>query len=940
MRWKDCTPKGQKACGLLERGRIHVTTSGTAFRRRLYASVSVLLGLVGTPPAHAYWAVAPATGKAPPPPEASPDDEPDIVVRGQRLPGAVVGDIPAELQYGPADIRAYGVSSVADLLSELGPEIRSDRGRGGEAPAVLLNGRRISSFSEIRDIPTEAILRVDILPEEVALKYGYSADQRVVNIVLRRRFRAITSEGGGSTTTEGGAENGTADLDLLHIRGDNRINLDIKYQDTASLLESDRGLMSAATGRPYDLTGNITGIGGAEIDPALSAAAGRPVTIAGVPASAANDSPGLTDFVGTAGTPNVTDVSPYRTLAPSKRDFTVNSVLAHPLTQKISATVNGTFDLTDSDSLRGLPGSQFLVPSTDPFSPFGQPIALYRYLDTDPLKQSVRTLTGHLGFGLNGDFAKWRLSFTGNIDHGDTRTVTQTGVDISAAQAALNAGDASFNPFGTIPASLLGAMQTARARAISNTGNIQFVANGPVLKLPAGPVSSSIKVGWSDNGFDSSSVRGGIEQRASLSRRDASGQLNLDLPLTSRKNHILGAIGDLSANFNVAADQLSDFGTLTTYGYGANWSPRDGINLIASTTHDEGAPTVQQLGNPVIVTPEVRVFDYRTGQTVDVSQTAGGNPALQADHRHVDKIGLTLKPIHGTDLTITANYIHSSIRNAIAGFPSPTAAIETAFPDRFTRDTDGNLERIDIRPINFAREERQELRWGINFTQKLKSSQKLIDAYRALRAAGGLPRFPGGGGSGAGGDGNRGAGGGGGFAGRGSGGFGGRSGGGQGGRLQISFYHTWYFRDDILIKQGGPRLDLLDGGTTGSGGGQPRHELELQVGLTNNGIGARFTGQWQSATTVTGGVGSATGNLRFSPLATANFRLFADLGQQPSLVKHRWARGMRVTLSVTNIFDSRQHVHDATGATPLSYQPAYLDPLGRTVKISLRKLFF
>jgi phosphoribosylformylglycinamidine (FGAM) synthase PurS component len=33
-------------------------------------------------------------------------------------------------------------------------------------------------------------------------------------------------------------------------------------------------------------------------------------------------------------------------------------------------------------------------------------------------------------------------------------------------------------------------------------------------------------------------------------------------------------------------------------------------------------------------------------------------------------------------------------------------------------------------------------------------------------------------------------------------------------------------------------------------------------------------------------------------------------------------------------------VRDAAGATPISYQPAFLDPLGRTVRISLRKLFF
>ena len=793
-------------------------------------------------------AQAPAPSPAPAPkPTPAPanaqnpsDDEDEIIVNGQKPPGSVIGDIPAEETYSPADIRAYGVSSVSDLLDELAPQIRSDRGRGGEAPAVLLNGRRISSFAEIRDIPTEAILRVDILPEEVALKYGFSADQRVVNIVLRRRFRAITTQGDGSTSTEGGGESGTGDLDLLRIHGDSRLNLDVKYQDTASLTESQRDIVSTTSGA----------------DPV--------------------------------------DLSPYRTLTPSTHDLKINSVFAHPLTQRITATLNGTFELSNNDTLRGLPPASLQAPSAD------------------PLSQNVQALTGHLGFSLNGDFAKWRLSFTGNVDHGDTRT--QTGIDGSA-------------------------IQTAHARALSNTGNVQFVANGPLANLPAGPLSSSVKVGWEASGFDSSSVRGGIAQSASLSRRNANGQLSLDLPLTSRSHHVLGAIGNLSANFNVAANHLSDFGTLTTTGYGLNWSPRDGIELIASTTHDEGAPTVQQLGNPVVVTPDVRVFDYRTGQTVDVTEMAGGNPTLHADSRRVDKLGLTLKPIKSTDLTITANYIHSRIRNAIAAFPSPTAAIEAAFPDRFTRDPDGNLEQIDVRPINFAREDREELRWGINFTRKLKSSQKLIDAYRALRqqaGAGGFgARGPGaGGGGGGGGDGNRPGGGRGGFG-------GGRGGAGQGGgRLQIAFYHTWYFRDDILIRDGGPRLNLLDGGTTGSGGGQPRHELELQAGLTNNGVGVRLSGQWQSPTTVTGGTGTTTGDLHFSGLATANLRLFADLGQQPSLVKHRWARGMRVTLSVTNLLDSRQHVRDANGMTPLSYQPAYLDPMGRTIKVSLRKLFF
>jgi iron complex outermembrane receptor protein len=53
-----------------------------------------------------------------------------------------------------------------------------------------------------------------------------------------------------------------------------------------------------------------------------------------------------------------------------------------------------------------------------------------------------------------------------------------------------------------------------------------------------------------------------------------------------------------------------------------------------------------------------------------------------------------------------------------------------------------------------------------------------------------------------------------------------------------------------------------------------------------------------------------------------------------------WLRGMRVTLSVDNVFNTRQRVTDASGAVPNTYQPDYLDPLGRTVRLSVRKLFF
>ncbi|MET0373540.1 MAG: hypothetical protein ABW128_04690 [Rhizorhabdus sp.] len=55
---------------------------------------------------------------------------------------------------------------------------------------------------------------------------------------------------------------------------------------------------------------------------------------------------------------------------------------------------------------------------------------------------------------------------------------------------------------------------------------------------------------------------------------------------------------------------------------------------------------------------------------------------------------------------------------------------------------------------------------------------------------------------------------------------------------------------------------------------------------------------------------------------------------------HPWLRGARVTVGIDNLFNARQRVTDATGTTPISYQPAYLDALGRSVRVSVRKLLF
>jgi iron complex outermembrane receptor protein len=759
------------------------------------------------------------------------EDGEEIVVTGSRPPGSVIGTIEPEITLNRGDIRAYGASNLAELLDALAPQTASGRGRGGERPVVLLNGRRISGFREIRNLPPEAMIRVDILPEEAALQYGYRADQRVVNFVTRRRFRAVTAEVEQALATEGGRGETEADLSILRLTRDGRWNVDAEYSRATALLESERDL--------------------------------------------------------------VDDRGEFRSLLPETEQFSLAGTYNRTILGDVSATANASFEASENERRIGRDDIELV-----------------------PLLRESDSRTAHAGLALNGNEAPWNWSLTGNYDRTWTDTVTDR-----------NSGIAD------------------EAETVSDVGEIELTASAPVASLPAGSVRTSLQAGARVLGFESDALRGGVRQQNDLSRRIVNAQVNVDVPIADRGREVLSALGDLSANVNVRIEHLSDFGTLRTLGGGLNWSPIAEVDLIASFTDEDGAPSVQQLGDPVLLTPNVPVFDFRRGETVEVERIEGGNPLLVADNRRVWKLGATVKPLDETDLTLSVNYTNTRIEDAISAFPAITPEVEAAFPDRFVRDASGQLLRIDTRPVNFEQVDRQELRWGVNFSKRVgpRPTAEQLEQFRQRRQQFREQRREGG--EAAGGDRPRrqGGGGGGGGFGRGGGGFGG-GGFGGGGRLQLSFYHTWRLEDSVRIRDGVPELDFLDGSALGNNGGRPRHEFELQAGYFQSGYGARLTARHQAGSFVRGGpdgFGGTASDLDFSGLTTLNLRLFAELGQQRSLVQRvPFFRGSRVSLSINNLLNDRIDVRDETGATPFSYQPEFLDPLGRSIRISFRKLFF
>ncbi len=246
---------------------------------------------------------AAAADQAVPPPVVVESEE--IVVTAQDLRGTVQGNVPPVLELGEAAIESYGASSITELLTALSPQTGPGRGRGGGGPVVLLNGQRISGFAELRDLPPEAIQRVQVLPEEVALQYGFAADQRVVNFILKDNFRAITvdAEYGGSTAGTRRASETQATLVTIGKQG--RVTISGQYDTATRVLESDRGIVQRTVG----------------------------------------------------------DTGRFRTLLPGSDSVKLNGVLNRKLTDTIAATINLNWQRDTSNALLGLSTPTAIAPA-------------------------------------------------------------------------------------------------------------------------------------------------------------------------------------------------------------------------------------------------------------------------------------------------------------------------------------------------------------------------------------------------------------------------------------------------------------------------------------------------------------------------------------------------------------------------------------------------
>jgi len=834
-------------------------------------------------------------------PPTGPTDETEIIVTG--IPIVLQGIAP-ERSLDADQIDAYGVSTVGELFEQ----VLSESGETEDGPVVLVNGERVTDLGDAADYPVEAVTRIDILPRGSAARVGGAPQRRVVSITLRNRFSTVALTAGYRVATEGDWAGARGEAIFTRIRGPRRFNVAFRARDEDRLLESDRGIIQPDPRRPFDLIGNIVaipGAGGSEIDPALSALAGAIVTRAAIPAGNAN--PTLQSFVATANQVNVTDLGNFRTLRPDARNFELNASAADRPLPWLRWTAQARLGWDENESLLGLPSGLFLLPAANAFSPFTRDVGIARYATT-PLRQRSRGYTGVVTLGVNADVGSWELAFVGNYTRSDRRFATERQDAQQLAQPiALN--DPARNPFAFNLGELISVLKD-RSRSVLNNGNAQVRATGSLFAMPAGQVTLTLGAGFNVNEVIARSSTLG-RRRYDRSQWDLFA--NGNIPLTSRTTNVVPELGDLAATFEIGVTDVSDFGTLERYAYGLVWSPRRWLNITALENRARRAPDARVIGDAVFVTPGLRYFDFITGDTVDVSQIAGGNPFLLAERATVRRLAVNAGPVQPLNLRFNAEYNSTVTRNSVAALPPASAAILLAFPERFLRDANGTLTVVDIRSVNFTRQRLEQFRYGFNLAMPLGG------AATATRPTGPDDTGPS------------------------------EADGGEEGlspapaslasrlRLQLAAFHTIILDNDVIIRPTLPTVDLLSGGAIGVGGAPSRHQVNVLMTLGTRGIGTVLSGVWRSESFLTVTSGGGTDRLRFSPLATLNLRAF--VAGTRLFPRERWLRGSRFSITVSNLLNDRQEVRDSFGDTPLRYQPGYRDPLGRTVEIEFRKTF-
>lgn len=682
----------------------------------------------------------------------------------------------AVVTFAGADIQARGYTSMADFMQTLSFNTGSEtasltsnsflrgantiniRGLGSSRSLVLINGRRGMPYGltdsanrsvfDFNNIPFDAVEKIEYLKDGASAIYGSDAQAGVVNVKLKDNysgFQLSTTLGntlGHDTFTRsvsllGGSSFGKTSL-VVNVGWEKQNANYIKDYDRStttdySSLGSNKGTNSNSV---LNWPANVYLTAAQASAAKLSTGAGYYVITSGEPTS----SPTVSSFTYSASSSGITNTNKYDfadtyQLTPDTDKANAFAYFTHEISENVTAFAQllvidnytdtkftpGAITSTSVSVSTALSSSgTLIVPSTNPYNPFGVNLTNFYYRTAFlPVREyETEVLSAGLTTGLRGNyFSDWTWEGAFNAGRGTTTVAARNQIKADDMQAAFNGTLSGFsgvylNPFGSSDAALEKALLVTSNSTYKDSANsFDFTTGGPVFPMPAllglpsaGDVSIAAGAEWRQTRRDSrpdtvSYVGAGGGSAYIGSRTTVSEYVELSVPVLPKY---------LELQLAARHEDYSDFGRTTKPKIAFVSQPVDFLKIRGSYAETFTAPSLGQLYSTRTTGYTSSISDPLNPTTASQQYKiiTGGNPNLQPESGRnwyggiVIDFGKVLKPLEG--LSLSVDYSDILIEDYIVSYTS-TSTIFANFPERVIRDSTGAILYFEATPNNVAR---------------------------------------------------------------------------------------------------------------------------------------------------------------------------------------------------------------------------------------------
>lgn len=422
---------------------------------------------------------------------------------------------------------------------------------------------------------------------------------------------------------------------------------------------------------------------------------------------------------------------------------------------------------------------------------------------------------------------------------------------------------------------------SVRSEALNFALNLQ----DDLFPLPAGFVIWS----FTGNAAATNSVINKAINEAFLSdvhRR--TGQINgmvaLNIPV-SRVGSNFGTLGSLSINVNIGSSKFPNSRAQLAIGSGFSWGPFSRIQFSGALSNS--TVSTSRIAETVAATNSTRfTFDYDNLEVVGVDWITGGSLPYRQGSQKNTMLSVRAQPFRGKALELGVIYKSALSSGLFVAFPEISPKLEMLFPERFIRNDAGRLVSVDARPVEVKDQRKSSLAVSMSWSSPIGVHNNV--SSEDLN---------------------------------------------QSDQTQISAALSYDLRimDRVDFGKGGLAFNRLN-----ADGATSRDDIAMNIDVGGSVFGGSVSAYWSRPISYS----SDEGLFRITPPIMLDLSLFFNPWRGDDRSSSRiWLKGLNINFSLQNILDARQRISLSSGGTRTLFKETDVDPIGRRIRIAVRKRF-